>query len=305
MPEASHTCSMKKILVPTDFSPSATNAAKYAMKLAQMMNASVLLCNAVTVPSATTPASMQSVWPAEDYTAVIKNTNAGLETLANQLKANSHLNDTVGRQAYHPAVAYTSEAGAVTDVIRKLVANQNMPLVVMGMSGAGSLSRFFLGSNSRDLVEKAIAPILLVPADTPYNGILKIAFATDLREQDLDVIQSLAAFARLFNAEILLAHIADQQERNETVMRSRAALLNDITTKAQYAKIQYRLIENPDIGHGLDWLTAYENIDILVMVHRQHHVLYNVFEKSRTQRQARHTKVPLLVFPENHRSLVL
>ncbi|HVX01406.1 MAG TPA: universal stress protein [Candidatus Babeliaceae bacterium] len=44
---------MKSILVPTDFSPSAKNAARYAVHLATMLQENVMLCHALTIPAAT------------------------------------------------------------------------------------------------------------------------------------------------------------------------------------------------------------------------------------------------------------
>ncbi|WP_431200608.1 universal stress protein [Mucilaginibacter sp. P25] len=41
---------MKTILVPTDFSAQAKNAASYAVNIAQIIRAGVILCHAIKVP---------------------------------------------------------------------------------------------------------------------------------------------------------------------------------------------------------------------------------------------------------------
>ncbi|HEY0244131.1 MAG TPA: universal stress protein [Mucilaginibacter sp.] len=285
---------MKTILVPTDFSAAADNAARYALQLAKGMHTSLQLCNAMIVPIEA-PAATQIVWPLENYTSIKNSVTAELTFLSEKLEQEERA--VSSPQSYHPTVTYTSEIGPVKDVVRNIVDEQKIPLVVMGMSGAGGLSRFFLGSNSRDLIDIASFPVLLIPATATFNPVQKIAFATDLSEDDIEVIHSLASMARLFNAEILITHCTDEKYEKKTDTNKVDAFLSEVTSKANYDKIYYRHVKSIDVDSGLDWLTEHGQIDMLAMIHRPHHFLVKLLNGSHTQKMARRITIPLLAFP--------
>lgn len=283
---------MKTILVPTDFSAPANNAARYALQLAKSMKTGIRLCSAISVPIEA-PMAPQVVWPLEDYTSIKNSITAQLELSVEKLKEQAE----IPPPGYQPAIGYSSEVGSVTEVIRNVMDEQKMSLVVMGMSGAGGLSRFFLGSNSRELIEKANFPVILIPADFIYKPIKKIAFATDLSKGDTEVIHSLAGMARYFNAEILVSHVTDEKYESPEEKQAIANFLSEVSDKVNYPKIYYRHVRSIDIDQGLNWLYEHSQIDILAMVHRPHHFLSKLIRGSHTQRLAKHITIPLLVFP--------
>jgi nucleotide-binding universal stress UspA family protein len=287
---------MKTILVPTDFSPPADNAARYAFHLAKRLWARVRLCHAIKVPAETQHA-MQVEWPLEDYTSLKAEVVQQLTVSIKKLMKEE--GSVTNSQIYRPEVEYSSEIGNVTDVIRNIVDDQKISLVVMGMSGASEINKLFLGSNSRDIIEKANFPVLLIPAKAAYKPIQKIGFATDLSKGDVELIHSLASLAQPFNAEVLLVHVADDKTEQPAHQHKLDDFLNEVTCKINYSKIYFRLVKNTDVTQGLDWMTEYGMINMLVMVHRQAGFLKMLFEGSHTQKQAARVDIPLLVLPAN------
>jgi len=292
---------MKTILVPTDFSTCADNAAHYALQLAKVLRADVKLCTAFKVPAESFLADTL-VWPLEDYTSLSESVTADLKTACAKLQREAH--DSIGNHAF-PRIEFTSQVGEVTDVVKNIVDAEKIPLVVMGLSGAGALSSLLLGSNSDDLIENAHFPLLLIPGDVTYKRINKIAFATDFNPHDLDIVYSLVAFARNFNAEILIAHIADEKYDNVEHKKAMDAFLNEITCKANYDKIYYRHVKSFDVKHGLDWICQHSLSDMIVMSHGKHNILDSFFSGSHTKKLARHVNIPLMVYPKQTRSAAL
>nr|WP_121272022.1 universal stress protein [Pedobacter schmidteae] len=294
---------MKTILLPTDFSLAAKNAARYAMHLAKEMRANLKLCNAVMLPVEIPLAGHVSV-PIAAIETLEQDTEEKLKHLAEKMSELDQLetaNDT-----YHPLVAYGAGMGSVTGVVKSFMADHNISLVVMGTKGAGGLSQFLLGSSSRAMVEAATFPVLFVPPEASYNKIIKIAFATDLSKQDIAVIHVLASFARTFNAEILLAHISNQLPDSQMSSKKKIdEFLNEITNSVNYHKIYYQHVLDETVDEGLDWLSKYGQIQILAMVHHKHDLLYRLFNGSHTQRLRRKVDIPLLVFPPDCLNKVL
>ena len=79
---------MKNILVATDFSVPAENAAHYAIQLAKYLKANITLCNAYKVPS-DAPMAAQVAWPLVDEEDVETESDGSLTQLVEKLSANA------------------------------------------------------------------------------------------------------------------------------------------------------------------------------------------------------------------------
>ena len=286
---------MKTMLIPTDFSPAANNAAHYAFKLGKGIKASLKLCYALMLPVEGVMAQ-QVAWPLMDYASLQKEGNEELSRLSAELHTK---NGGVPGAIEQPPVHYSAEIGTLTEVVKQQVQQEKANLVVMGTSGSGALSRFFLGSSSRELMDNADFPILLVPPGAEFKGMKKIAFATDLSEGDITLIHALSLFARPFNAEILIVHVTPAGFDSDVHQDQIDTFLNEVTCKVNYPKIYYRQVKAMGVDEGLDWLSEHVAIDLLAMVYRRHHFMQRIFEGSRTKKMAAHLKLPLLVFPSS------
>lgn len=289
---------MKTILVPTDLSATADNAAHYAVHLAEIMKADVKLCNAIKVPADSVFADTV-VWPLENYDSLKESIDSDLKSACSKLT--SEENASLGKHAY-PRISWVSKPGDVVEVVNEIVTADRIPLVVMGLSGAGAINRFFLGSNSEDVIENADFPLLLIPPDVSFKKIKKIAFATDFNKKDLNSVYSLISFARHFDAEIMIAHIADEVDEDDEHQKIANDFLSDITCKANYSKIYYRHVKSIDIEHGLNWICEHSFSDMIVMSHSEHNFIESFFNGSYTKKLARHVNIPLMVYPKHSRS---
>lgn len=286
---------MKTILVPTDFSPAANSAASFAMDIAKSIRANILLCNAILVP-AEVPMAGGIVWPLADYGSLKASADHDLQSLADELRTRNHA--CFNQDEFNPSVDTKTELGRMIDVVNDAFEQKDGPVLsIMGMSGAGNMSRFFPGSNSKELINAAAFPVILIPASCKYSKINKIAFATDLSEGDISVINSLVSFAKFFNAEILLVHVTDTFSDAKADKKEANDFLKRVTNQINYPGIFYRHLVNNDINDGLEWLNEHGNVDMIVMVHRKHNLWYRIFEGSHTQKMAREVNIPLMVYP--------
>lgn len=290
---------MKKILVPTDFSPTANNAAQYALHLAAPLKADIILCNAMLIPIEAT-GSDQVAWALQDYDAVKTDTTEQLQQGVRKLKHRLKEHVAFFPDDFKPEITFTSEVGLVSDVIRNALDKHGASLVVMGVSGAGSLERFFMGSNSWDVISKAAFPVLLIPPEYIFRPLKKIAFATDLDKRDINILHTMACFAKTMDAEIQINHISDDNYEQGEDRYKADVFMAELCKKISYPNIRYRHIKSTDVDHGLNWLHEHGQVDMLVMVHRQLHFLARLFSGSHTQKLARHVTIPLLVFPPEY-----
>lgn len=284
---------MKRILVPIDFSKPAEDAAQYALQLARYLKANLTLCNVFLLP-AIVPATAQVSLPGYEYNTLKEENRLELEVIAKRLRTEDKT--LSAPDFFHPVIECISQAGGVKDVILEIAEARKAHVVVMGMTGAGPVSRFLFGSISREMIDNAEYPLLLVPSGFVFQKIGKIAFATDFRESDIEVIHSISGLARYFNADLVIVHVTGHKA-DKTYHKKSDSFLNNITCKINYDKIYYRHIHHTDVENGLDWVSEHGFVDMLVMVHRNLGFLDRLFNISHTHQTANHLKIPLLILP--------
>ena len=284
---------MKNLLIATDFSDNAKHAAEYGYALACKIGANLVLCNAFVVP-VETPQGGVLVWPQYDYEEMQNNSGDELKQLEVSLQHRAK------GAAFRPCITRISEDGNVPDVINNAAIKENIGLVIMGTHGHTGISGAFLGNHSRKMIDDATCPLLLVPPAAAITGVKKIAFATDFKEpeKDLEAIFELIPLLKQLNAELLLTHIYNEMDEAYDFKKNIESFLLQLSNKANYPHIYYRIVKSEKPRTGLDWLCHFGNVDMLAMVHRKHSFFDKILNGSQTQKMAEHITIPLLVIPE-------
>jgi len=282
---------MKTILISTDFSANAEHAAVYGYNLAKQLSYNVILCNAVTVPAETPQAGLVA-WPMEEYDILMNGSTDDLNELKNKLIEKNK------DEEFKPDIKCISDVGYVAEVVNEIVASQKIDLVVMGAHGSNGLNQFLLGNHAKGMIDAVAKPLLLVPNTAVVTPIKKIAFATDFNkiEADLKFIYELIPLAKTLNAEILITHVYSDKDDHAKYEKAMARFITELSNKADYPNIYYRIVTNDSAEAGLDWVCEHGQIDILAMVHRPHNFFDNLLKGSHTKRMSNRIGVPLLVF---------
>jgi len=283
---------MKNILVPTDFSVAAENAAHYAINLAKELKTNVILCNAFKVPSES-PMAAQVAWPLIEEVDIEIESDGSLTDLVQKL-------DNVARDvadSYCPQITFESEKGEVCKVVKDLVKRKKIDLVIMGMAGAGQLVQWALGSNSKTMIDHADFPVLYVPYVAKFKTVKKIAFSTNLSTDDIEPLQYLCRMANSIGAEIIVYHITSFELDKVEIEEGRKQNFFDmVISKLNCDNIKFENIWHSDINEGFRWIRNNKEIDMVAMVHRQHSLLDKLVNGSYAHKLSRFTEVPLLVF---------
>ena len=176
---------MRTILVPTDFSKVARNAAEYAVAFAKGIKANVLLLHVyhVPVPVSIDAAPIMIITPDE----LRKESEKQLKKEALRLKKNTGVN-----------VKYKATMGLAVDEI--LAEQRNASFIVMGMKGASKLSETLMGSITTATLRKAKTPMIVIPEKASYKKPVKIAFACDYDPRtDVKTLNALKLIIDLFH----------------------------------------------------------------------------------------------------------
>jgi nucleotide-binding universal stress UspA family protein len=167
-------------------------------------------------------------------------------------------------------------------------------MVVIGTKGQSKLKEVIMGSTAKGLVGKATCPVLAIPEEAVPREIKQIVYASDFNQYDLTALKRLAAFAKLYNAEISVLHIF----HNEPVKDSETAVFQRLLTEqAKDAHLKYDTRVSDNIAESLVNYLQNKKADLLVMFEKENMGMFNMlFHKDMVKKFATHTTIPLMSY---------
>jgi nucleotide-binding universal stress UspA family protein len=206
-------------------------------------------------------------------------------------------NGCENNQAYCPKISFRYEEGEVVDVVKRFIGEMMPELVVMGLTGAGHLVQLALGSNSKKMIDVASRPVLYVPFSATFRPLRKIIFASDLEDDNLEVLQHLVGIASPFGAEIIVYHVSNYRTGG---LGEQYHLDHDfqerVISKLAYQQVRYHNLWHDNVDTALEWMRSQDGVDLLAMVHRRHSILDMLVHGSHTHKSSRLTSIPMLVY---------
>lgn len=275
---------MKTIIVPTDFSPVATNAMNFAADMAVNINASLMLFHVYQVPVSMTDVPVVLVSADE----LRKESETKLEALKNAL---THIHS--GKIKIYTE----SKMGDISDELEDLCKHINPFAVVMGTKGASGIEKMLFGSNTLTAIRHLKWPVIVVPPGKEYGkGIKKIGFACDFqRVVENTPVQFIKNMVREFNAELHVLNV-DYESRNFKPETPEQSLL--LHTLLEDLNPNYHFINHIDIEDGINEFAESNNIDLLITIPKKHKLLDSIFKSSSTKQLVTQSHVPVMCVHE-------
>jgi nucleotide-binding universal stress UspA family protein len=188
----------QRILVPTDFSPTAESAFTLALHLAQKFGAELHLLHVRVIPEATYLEDMHQQEAERLLSLSDQHTEKALHREADSVEpitVQTHL--MRGMSASEVVVAECTDLGC--------------DLVVMGTHGHRGLKHLLLGSVAEAVVQTASVPVLTVRQEIPADraAVDRILLAHDFSLPSSEAVQLAARWARTLEAELTLLHVIE------------------------------------------------------------------------------------------------
>ncbi len=267
-----------KVLCPTDFSEHSKLALQFAIDICNTLQAELIVISAYYVPrSSATLVSLRDV--------VKKNT---LEDLDSIMKPMLRYINT----EFDPTLI-ASEGNAV-DVITLYCKKNIVDLVVMGTQGQNSVKNILFGSIAKKLTEKSPVPVLVVPSSI-NDSLDKGKFAIAVDGQSISSSKSFELLIKLAEGyktyiDILHMHKYDDQH----------LLPFDPQVKTILQSVIGKVVvqDGDDVIEMLKKYIENHNLGLLVMIKRNHTVLYNLLVRRLTSVEMSIITIPILILPE-------
>lgn len=278
---------MQTILVLTDFSNVALQAAHYAIHLAsQLQSKRILLFNAYQSlePMANVPVTPELPIVQANPEELYKESTSQLENLRRMLEPS----------AAGITIDTLSEDDILEEAVKKLISKEQVDLVVAGLSDKSDLEKFLVGSHSIRVMENCAYPLVIVPENARITALEKVMLAVDF-----DVLRSgkaLPGLLKILNnlqAELFVVNVA-KDEGYSPDAKEDIKHLHQLLDKYQAS---FHYVEDSNVIHGINEFAAKNNISLIIAIHEKKGILATLFQKSVSKRLAWNSDVPLLIVP--------
>lgn len=289
--------SVRRILVPVDFSDYSMNACRYALGLAEKFKAEVKLFHAFFKPVMEMPtyegAHMYQVNFDKYFEEIEIRAKKQLQELMEELQAyvkKKRMGDV--------KLSATTANGFAEEAIIEMHEKYRPGIVIMGTHGIGEKTEGIFGSVTSRLIDKLSVPLLTIPTAATFQGIGKIRnilYATDFDDSDYPAISKLINLIRPFNMKLHCVHVSIGRKKPWDPVKMDA--LRDYMNE-EYAeqKIKCSIMVSDDIFNGLETYIRNNNISIVTFNTKKRNLFAQLFTPSITRKALARFNKPVFVF---------
>ncbi|HNQ12270.1 MAG TPA: universal stress protein [Bacteroidia bacterium] len=272
--------SIKKILIPFDFSETAALSLEHAVFLAKLLKAEITLLHVVetlTFTSAISHALSGFEKKIED------SSNEQLKALAEKI----HMETSI-------EVSIRTEVGRIYKIISSIAKEEDTNLIIMGTHGVSGYQRFNLGSNTSRVVETAPCPVLSVQTHASKIGFKKILLPIDDTASSRQKVPQCVSLANIYNAQIHIAGLVNFS--NEEQKRKFRIKLDQVEEYLVQHEIKYEtsLIYGDDLAKMTLNVAEEKDCDLLIIMTEQEPLLSGLFLGTYASKVVNHSKIPVL-----------
>ncbi|OKL40360.1 universal stress protein [Pontibacter flavimaris] len=283
---------MKSILVPIDYSNNSRNALTYALEIARVTGAEIILFHAF-YPIMTPPASLDTT---DVILALEEGKARSLKDFA--LATRTEIGAADGLLEAYQSIPLRAAArmGGSYEMILEAIEKYKADLVVMGMQGGGPFSQALLGSTTISVMQESKVPILAVPENMPFRYFRKVLFATNLSKLPATAdLQPLRDFVATFEASLQVLHLYKNNLQYATFDPHEA--LEQLSAKLQGITLDFQFDIQEEVAEGIQKYILEQHADLLVLIPQRHNFMERLLDRSVTGKITAHPQVPLLALP--------
>ncbi len=271
---------MKKIMFATEFYDHAPKVFKYAAELAYAFKADLIMMHAHGKPE-----------PLRSNDQLIKERHDNvIEKLIDFVSLHLPENYEEKIQVEYLAVnAYPLQGILDTSL------EQDVDLIVMGMTGKTNALGSLLGNTTLNVLAKADCQVLMVPEKATFTGINNLLYTVDFEFRDLQAIHYLKDWSQTLDATLHALHIVEGDEDNMSVLR-KMMILKETFKKDQTIDF--------DLRYGyfrteIEQFALGKKADIVAMISHKHNFIFRLLDDSAVEEIAQQIDLPLLVIKED------
>jgi len=266
---------MKKILIPTDFSENALKALRYAINIANRIDASLIVLHAYQVShGAGSLLSLDRI--------IQDDREQEMYSLIHSVKPLLKKNITLESHVKH---------GNAVDLTIRAAEQLDADLILMGTTGADAIKKMFMGSTARNIIKNTDKAVLAIPLSYEGDYISNITLAYDNKTlKDNTFLNPLLELIKINDAKLNLIAVVDDGNDNIKIDE-------ELTNYLKLNKIEHRFskISANSVSEGIIDFVRNNDTNLLCLIHHNRSWYENIFHRSVSENMAYESHIPLLV----------
>lgn len=274
----------KRILIPTDFSKNALNAARYALDLYAKLNCEFYFLNVFSLDSYTTKSLFLPEPGSTEYETAKAKSEASFLKLLDIFKQH-HDNP---KHSFHTI----STINFLSEALKQTIVEKDIDLLVMGTQGASGTKGIIFGSNTVNAMEKITeCPLLAVPQNVKFSPPKEIVFPTNFKSTfKRRELVYLIEIAKMHETAIRLLYVSKKQDLTE-LQETNKLLLEDIMQSIEHS---FHNLTEKDVSDGITSFVESRNSDMIAFINHKHFFFSSVFSKPLVKEIGYKAIVPIL-----------
>lgn len=282
---------IKKILVPIDFSEISVNAIDYAALIAKKFDAGITLLHIVESYKFNTALKVNP-----KMNLIIRD---GIKVkLKKLIKKSEPLKGLVVKRMITDGKIYNE----IVNTAKK----KKFDLVVMGTHGTSTIrefEKFMLGSNAYRVVHGSPCPVITVRDKKTKTEFKNILLPLDMTKETTQKVGLAVALAKTFNSNIHIVSVSTSLDELTMDLENQMKRLNEVKELLKASKIRFtaHLMRDMDISQGILFHAQKVRADLIVILTKEENRLKEFLIGSNAREIITHSKIPVLsVIPERH-----
>ena len=270
-----------KILVPTDFSDCAYTAFKAASKIANLLDAEIILFHNISLPDSWSKVSSKKsqLNQAYDYLK-----DYSVQSLSQVLKSA----DCIGLDCQSEV-----EYGNFLENMNKMIQKHQVELIVMGSHGASGKNEWFIGSNAQKVVRHIETDTLIIKNPMPQK-IKNAVFVTDISVRDQKAFIEFLKYVDYFKIDKIHLLCVDTESWYSQPKALIDAAFKDYKKLADGYQCETHFFRDYSIDSGVRNFTQQKEIDLIAMANHHTNPFKRFFVGSNIEMIVNHSNVSVL-----------
>jgi nucleotide-binding universal stress UspA family protein len=284
---------MKKILVPTDFSPNADKALDFAVQIAKKAKAKIILIHACDLLEMSF----------KDNLLLKKEYN---KKITREAREKLSLRRESIRNTEKLIIQIKLYEGLVTETILHASRLIKPDMIIMGTLGNAGIRERIFGSKTSGIMTRTTIPVLAIPLLSEWTPPSKILLSlTTFSEGKQTLIQPVIELATLFNATLTVFKFSEFPTiplyKYKAVERAGKSYVKKLQSLSPALRSDFVHVDGYSFEKSIDRYIKRNKINMIAMITHKRSFLNSLFNRSKTKKMSYRVSIPLLALPAQAR----
>lgn len=269
---------MKRILIPTDFSEVADNAARYGLRLAQEMGMDVILINVFPISFPLADASL----PVIPVDVMREDALTAIDLERRKYKA----------EFPDLRIDICVEGGTIVEEVSQYAhKHPEIGLIVMGVTGGGTIKKAVMGSNALGVVKQCKTSVLIVPKAAtftiPKQIVLALALGDNANQYSTG---SILPFATHFSSAIDILTVVGSGQKITTEMAAEGLRVHKFFDSVDNT---IHIVESEKVADAITEYARHKKVNWIAIRPGKYHFLENLLHHSISKDVVFSSEIPI------------